>query len=218
MGKRGPQRKENQPRDASGRINHYQAKKVRDEVVRDDARSVARWARLRDIMSHLIRDPRLGTLMGKMMILQSPLAITPAQFEAGCRLAQRLEEYDVQVLGVRRSVAAQDVNKAGGKSLSAGISSEEAKAITNRMMECEGALAQRCADRGASCKALVQGSGSIPSFSDAVAGLDELAKLWALDKLPPDRIRREGDKLFVTIENRIRQFAIQRDDPRQGAP
>lgn len=241
--KSGRPMKASAPRDSAGKIPSSQyetperrallraarkeAKKAEEARIQEDAGAIARWIRMREIITALSMDSRLGTLMGRMFILGQPVSITASQFEAGRRYANLLAAYDSVVLNASRSARSIDPNSTGGKALSKEPDPDMVEAIHIDVAECRGALVQWALGRSFkrlnyqeprhivlnATQALVRGEDIpvIETMQAAVAGLQALARHWNLDQVPAERIRGFGEKAMFDVHGRVREFVIVRD-------
>jgi hypothetical protein len=209
--KRGRPARKDVERGASGRI--------KTEVIERDATALGKWQRAKDIILTLLPDTRLGTPLGRMLILGHPEKITVAEYEAGERLYRILQDYDHLVLGVGRDPKGIDPNGQAGRVLREDPDAELIKRSTDAMMRAEqtlgmvtqGPSGHRVASGSviaSATKALVRGTGYELQLHEAVLGLKALAAGWGLDRIPQSKIRRAGQKMHFTAESRIRQFSI----------
>lgn len=217
MVKTGRPRRRDVERDAVGRIKAraYRLSASERQAVKDsharDAQSVAVWKRVRDMATNVACDPRLGTTLGKMLIVGDPLPIEPPLFEAGTRFAQILFVYDRLVLGKIPQVQAQNIAQQRGLSLSeptpelvarAGYAMAKAMiALGGRLIAGDGRMLTNGVPRVAQCslppraiavEALCRESGNFGGYSprDAVEGLQVLASHFGLLDTVTDRLRR----------------------------
>lgn len=85
------------------------------EEWRADQREMAKWQSQKRICLERVNDPRIRTLLGRMYVLQQPVAIDGQMLAAGMRAAEVLRHYDFHVLNVYRGVRAQDLARERGR-------------------------------------------------------------------------------------------------------
>lgn len=192
------------------RLSASERQAVKDAHARD-MQSVAVWKRVRDMATNVACDPRLGTTLGKMLVIGDPLPIEPPLFEAGTRFAQILFVYDRLVLGKIPQVQAQNIAQQRGLSLSeptpelvarAGTAMAKAMiALGGRIIAGDDRVLTNGVPRIAQCslppravavEALCRESGNFGGYGprDAVEGLQVLASHFGLFDSVSDRTRR----------------------------
>lgn len=230
--RRGRPRHDGVERGETGRIKTaaYVVQQSRKSAqAENDARALGRWRAARAVIEALYPDTRLTTPIGRMFLLGVPLSINEAEFEAGTRFEKILARYDRLFLGVGRSPKAQDITAERGSSLTLGPDPEVVADAVARFKGVEAALlgVKRAtirladgttfelgagADLFGATKALVLGEDWEARAAFGVVGLKALARFWTLDQVPTAKIRRWGQKLAFTRENRVNAFDIQYGD------
>ena len=170
-----------------------------------DIDGLARWRRARAIVEALIRDPRLSTPLGRMLLLGAPRAISEELFEAGVRGGRVLERYDMLVLGVRRGPAIVSLSGGGGRTLKDDPQNCDVRDATDALMRLEGVLGGvKFFGAKDAAKRLMRGEEMAPEdASRAVEGLKALALHYRLTGLSADQIRHRARRFRYIGEDNL---------------
>lgn len=200
---KGRPKKEGVERGSTGKITTAAylaakaAKKAEKKAEYDrNSADVVKWARMCAIIRELAFDARLSGVCGRMMLMERPARLSVKEFAASVRLYGILMDYDRLVLGLNRSIQAQNMNKAVGISCSIDAPSESVKAAAARWIEVQGVMATAGKDCPSATMALVreeQWEGRIPL---AIAGLRALAQHWGISEVQESKVKRALDILF----------------------
>lgn len=194
-------KKENVERGANGAIKSsskasYATRLAKKEQADRNAAAVVKWARMKEVMMKLAVDPLLQSPCGQMLLIEHPARLNAAEMAAAERLLEILNDYDVIVLGVRRSAQAQDIVSVKGGNLGAGPSPEAVKRASDKFMEAEGILGRAGPGVASAAKALVRDEDWRHRLDNAVAGLKALAREWGLREVPEPKIKRAIEAAF----------------------
>lgn len=175
--------------------------------IEQNAIALARWERLRELIRKLVNDPLLGSPLGRMLVLGSPVAIGWPEYEAGLKFEKVQSAYDTLVLSRRRRAKAADWVSITGRGVADEPSAELIERATGQMNECRSILARRKGMYDA-VEALLADDEWEHRAALAAEGLRLLAQFWGMGKAPRSSIRRSGDKLEFQPEDRVRAFEI----------
>lgn len=125
MGKRkGRQRNADAPRGSSGRIktSFYRQNRtaLREQIAgqaKVDADAIRGWRLQQHLALRSALDPRMNTVLGRMLVWGDPARIGPEEMEAGQRVAQLLFEYERKILGTVSTPQAIDMARVRGLAL-----------------------------------------------------------------------------------------------------
>ena len=209
-GKRGRAPRKDVERGSTGRI--------KTAVHERDISALGKWHRARAIVHQLLPDNRLDSPMGRMLLIGDPRWIDVTEFEAGERFLKILTNYDRTVLGVGRDPRGIDLNSAQGRALAPDVDPDVVSSITGKLMECESVLGMAGPGVASVTKEMVRGGSAVVNSDLVVKGLKALATHWKLDTVPVAKIRRSGEKMRFSVEERTRSFVIVRDTPARGNP
>jgi hypothetical protein len=186
MARPGRKRRVGVPRNANGEIltsakNAERAARNGDKDWR--VREVAQFQRAKMIVEALIKDPRLTSPIGKMLLLGAPRAITAQLYAAGDHALKIMNTYDRVVLGVCRDPSSVPLEGAGGRSVAAEVDQSVVSSATQSLMRLERALGRVILPGAASAfKSLVRGAEPTKDQADlAVMCLKEVCVEFGFD-------------------------------------
>jgi hypothetical protein len=211
MARAGRKRRVGVERGAGGEIKT--AVKNAERRVGKDARiqSVVAAQRAKMIVDALIRDQRLSSTLGQMLLLGSPRAITAQVYAAGEHAAKVLIAYDRIVLGVTRSPSGQFLD-GRGKSIAEPPTKEQVEDATKQFMRVEKALgAARMPGCASAVKRLLRGEAvTLDQIDLAVLGLKNVAKEFGFDAIDANQARRGALRhRFIGEENLAEAVALE---------
>ena len=167
------------------------------EIVDRNAAEVVKWARMAYVIRELAVDPRMGSVCGRMLLIERPARLNAKEFEASVRLLGVLDDYDRIVLGVKRAAQAQDVNKTVGLSCGSETPQAAIKAASARWIEAQGVMAAAGHGCASATMALVREEAWENRLGLAIAGLRALAHHWKIADVPEPRIKRAVEAVFA---------------------
>ena len=212
---KGRKRRIGVPRNKNGDILSTAKRAERRNRGDDDwrAREVAHWQRAKMIVQALIKDPRLGTPLGKMLLLGVPRAITAQMYAAGDHAFKILNLYDSIVLGVNRNPSGVVIGGVGGKSVLADPEDETIAGAANGLMRLERTLG-RALMPGASnaVKVLLRGGEVSDEQADlAILGLKELVKEYGFNEISDSHATKAARNYrFIGEEKLLEPVVIDR--------
>ena len=195
--------KQGVPRGSDGKIKtSYRLAQKKQKAAQEEhnVRAVARLRRLKVIIAALLEDGFLESPCGQMWILEDPVRIDATEYEAASRMHRILINYDRLVLGVNRSVKAQNLAAARGSSVRNEPDPEAVREASAKLMEVEGILGRAGPDVACATKALVRGEDWRRRVGVGILGLRALCKAWGLYDLPEPALKREVRKLRTKSE------------------
>jgi hypothetical protein len=171
---------------------------------------VAQAQRAKMIVDALIKDQRLSTPLGQMLLLGSPRAISAQVFAAGEHALKVLNAYDRVVLGVHRTPAGQSLD-GGGRSVGEPPTKEQVEDATKQFMRVERALgAARMPGCASAVKRLLRGEQvTLEQVDLAVLGLKSLAKEFGFDAVNAGEAHRAAMRhRFIGEDNLAEAVAL----------
>lgn len=171
-----------------------------------DAASLAKWMRAKKIVQTLIRDPRLESPLGRMLLIGYPRPISEAAFEAGVRALRIMQRYDAIVLNVSRTPRPLEMD-GGGISCREEAPAGVIREVTEAFMKLEASMGQ-CRVQGAreACKSLLRGDEqSIEDANRAVECLRHLVQVFKLDAPSNDKIAGKAKKYRFIGEEKLEE-------------
>lgn len=165
------------------------------------------------VVKHIIQDQRFGTMLGDMLLLGHPRAITARLYAAGEFAQRTFEAYDRLVLGVKRTPKTANLSGTGGASLREDPDDFTIERVTSRMMKIEGALGGT--PKGSvvthCTKALLRNELMSEAQLDlAIEGLKALAREFKIDGVSDAEIdRRARRHRFIGEDNLAEALAIE---------
>jgi hypothetical protein len=175
------------------------------------AREVAHFQRAKMIVNALIKDPKLGTTIGKMLLLAMPRAISAQMYAAGEHACRILSTYDRIVLGVNRNPSGIVIGDTGGRSTSSEPDQETVERATKNLMRLERTLGRAVMSGVAhAVKVLVRGGDITDEQADlAIMGLKELVKEYGFDEISEqDGIKAAKKYRFIGEEKLLEAIVL----------
>ena len=193
-------RKRGMERYADGRIT----REAREDERNHDADQLGKWRRANLIVNYLIKDPRLATPLGQMLLLGHPRSISEELFEASIRAAEVYQRYDNVFLGMSRSTAPLSLDGHAGRSTADDLPEELVKRVKDDFIRVEAILGQ-CPVPGVrdAVKDLLRGIEPARSQIDlCIVGLKALAIRDRLDRIPQSAISARAKRYrFIGEDN-----------------